>query len=62
MSHLVCYTIRMKMIMKEMIEMEEAKRKLWERINEMKAQQAASKQREEVEAYWNAPLDTKDRD
>ena len=62
MSHLVCYTIRMKMIMKEMIEMEEAKRKLWERINEMKAQQAASKKREEEEAYWNAPLDTKDRD
>ena len=49
-------------IMKEMENMEEAKRKLWARIDEMKAQQAASKKREEEEAYWNAPLDTKDRD
>ena len=62
MSHLVCYTIRMKMIMKEMIEMEEAKLKLWARIDEMKAQQAASKKREEEEEHWNAPLDIKDRD
>ena len=62
MSHLVCYTVRMKMIMKEMENMNEAKLKLWARSDEMKAQQAASKKREEEEAYWNAPLDTKDRD
>jgi len=42
--------------------MEEAKRKLWQRIDEMKAHQAADKKREEEEAYWSAPLDIKDRD
>jgi len=40
----------------------EAKLKLWARIDEMKAKQEANRKREEVEAYWNAPLDTKDRD
>ena len=48
--------------MKEIENMTEAKLKLWARIAEMKAQHAASKTREEEEAYWNAPLDTKDRD
>jgi len=31
-------------------------------LADMKAKQEATKKREEVEAYWNAPLDTKDRD
>jgi hypothetical protein len=35
---------------------------LHERLAEMKAKQEATKKREEVEAYWNAPLDQKDRD
>ena len=48
--------------MKEMENMNEAKLKLWARIDEMKAQQAASKKREEEEEHWNAPLDIKDRD
>jgi len=50
------------MIMKEIENMNEAKLKLWARIDEMKAKQKANREREEVEAYWNAPLDTKDRD
>ena len=48
--------------MKQTENMNEAKRKLWARIDEMKAKREAAKKREEVEAYWNAPLDTKDRD
>ena len=48
--------------MKEIENINEAKRKLWERIDEMKAKQEANRKREEVEAYWNAPLDQKDRD
>ena len=40
----------------------EFKKDLHDWLAEMKAQQAANKKREEVEAYWNAPLDLKDRD
>ena len=39
------------------------KKDLHEWLDEMKARQAANKKREEEEeAYWNAPLDIKDRD
>ena len=40
----------------------EFKKDLHEWLAVMKAKQEASRKREEVEAYWNAPLDTKDRD
>jgi len=40
----------------------EFKTDLFERLSELKAKREATKKREEVEAYWNAPLDTKDRD
>ena len=40
----------------------EFKKDLHEWLAEMKAKQEASRKREEVEAYWNAPLDLKDRD
>ena len=40
----------------------EFKKDLHEWLAEMKAKQEATKKREEVEAYWNAPLDQKDRD
>ncbi len=42
--------------------MEEAKRKLWADINELKAMRAERKKQEEAEAYWNQPLNTRDRD
>ena len=35
---------------------------LFELLAELKAKREATKKREEVEAYWNAPLDLKDRD
>ena len=38
------------------------KKDLHEWLAEMKAKQEANRKREEVEAYWNQPLDTKDRD
>ena len=31
-------------------------------LAEMKRKQEINRKREEVEAYWNQPLDTKDRD
>ena len=40
----------------------EFKKDLFELLAELKAKREATKKREEVEAYWNAPLDTKDRD
>ncbi len=40
----------------------EFKKDLHEWLAEMKAKQEANRKREEVEAYWNQPLDTKDRD
>jgi hypothetical protein len=40
----------------------EFKKDLHEWLAEMKAKQEARKKLEEVEAYWNQPLDTKDRD
>ena len=40
----------------------EFKTDLFELLAELKAKREAAKKREEVEAYWNAPLDLKDRD
>jgi len=48
--------------MKDKQNTNEFKTDLFERLAVMKAKQEASRKREEVEAYWNAPLDTKDRD
>ena len=51
------------MIMKDNKEnTNEFKKDLHEWLAVMKAKQEASRKREEVEAYWNAPLDQKDRD
>ena len=52
--------------MKEMENMNEAKRKLWARIDEMKAKREINRKRDEEQARWdaqfNAPLNLKDRD
>ena len=40
----------------------EFKTDLFELLAKLKAKREAAKKREEVEAYSNAPLDTKDRD
>ena len=40
----------------------EFKKDLNEWLAEMKRRREINRKREEVEAYWNAPLDTKDRD
>ena len=40
----------------------EFKKDLHEWLAVMKAKQEASRKREAEEAYWNAPLDQKDRD
>ena len=40
----------------------EFKTDLFELLAELKTKREATKKREEVEAYWNAPLDQKDRD
>ena len=48
--------------MKEIENMNEAKLKLWARIDEMKAKREINRKRDEEQAYWNQPLDTKDRD
>ena len=42
--------------------MNEAKLKLWAWIDEMKAKREINRKRDEEQAYWNQPLDTKDRD
>ena len=46
--------------------MNEAKRKLWARIDEMKAKREINRKRDEEQARWdaqfNAPLNLKDRD
>ena len=41
---------------------QETKSDMRQWLDEMNAKQAANKKREEEEAYWNAPLDIKDRD
>ena len=38
------------------------KKDLHEWLAEMKRRQEINRKREEVEAYWNAPLNLKDRD
>ena len=48
--------------MKDKQEQHGFKKDLFELLAELKAKREATKKREEVEAYWNAPLDTKDRD
>ena len=40
----------------------EFKKDLHEWLAEMKRRQEINRKCEEVEVYWNAPLDTKDRD
>ena len=40
----------------------EFKKDLNEWLAEMKRRREINRKREEVEAYWNAPLDLKDRD
>ena len=40
----------------------EFKKDLHEWLAEMKRRREINRKREEVEAYWNAPLDQKDRD
>ena len=40
----------------------EFKKDLHEWLAEMNRRREINRKREEVEAYWNAPLDTKDRD
>ena len=40
----------------------EFKKDLHEWLAEMKRRQEINRKREEVEAYWNAPLNLKDRD
>jgi len=40
----------------------EFKKDLHEWLAEMKRRREINRKREEVEAYWNAPLDLKDRD
>ena len=40
----------------------EFKKDLNEWLAEMKRRREINRKREEVEAYWNAPLDQKDRD
>ena len=61
MSYPLCYTNHM-MKMKNEENPNGFKKDLHEWLAEMKAKQEASRKREEVEAYWNAPLDQKDRD
>ena len=61
MSYPLCYTNHM-MKMKKEENQNGFKSNLHEWLAEMKAKREATKKREEVEAYWNAPLDTKDRD
>ena len=48
--------------MKDKQEQHGFKKDLHQWLAEMKAKQEANRKREEVEAYWNQPLDTKDRD
>lgn len=48
--------------MKSETQREKAKRKLQEYINGLKAMRIQREKREKEEAYWNQPLDTKDRD
>ena len=48
--------------MKDKQDKHEFKKDLHEWLAEMKARREINRKREEVEAYWNAPLDTKDRD
>ena len=50
------------MIMKDKQNTNEFKKDLHEWLAVMKAKQEASRKREAEEAYWNAPLDLKDRD
>ena len=40
----------------------EFKSNLNEWLDEMKRRREINRKRDEVEAYWNQPLDTKDRD
>ena len=40
----------------------EFKKDLHEWLAEMNRRRESNRKREEVEAYWNAPLDLKDRD
>ena len=61
MSYPLCYTNHM-MKMKNEENPSGFKKDLHEWLAEMKAKQEANRKREEVEAYWNAPLDQKDRD
>jgi hypothetical protein len=48
--------------MKDKQNTNEFKKDLYAWLAVMKAKQEANRKREEVEAYWNAPLDQKDRD
>ncbi len=48
--------------MNEMENMEEAKNKFFQRIDELKQRREQDKRLEEDAAYWSQPLDIKDRD
>ena len=61
MSHPLCYTNHM-MKMKKEENQNGFKKDLHEYLAEMKRRREINRQREEVEAYWNAPLNLKDRD
>ena len=61
MSYPLCYTNHM-MKMKNEENQNGFKSNLQEWLAEMKRRQEINRKRDEVEAYWNQPLDTKDRD